>query len=118
MIPGALEPWVAGRDGAPLTHAVVIVPGGISMVEAADRGRLEHEREGGGAPSARLGRRNTWVARLWRWALNPSDGATVAPTPRGGPGVSALDIDGPPEQRAGVVRELPTIPVPRVSRIL
>ena len=81
MIPGALEPRVADRDGAPLTRAVAIVARGISTVEAADRGRLEYEREGGGALSARRGRRNTWVARLWRWALNPSDGAAVVPDP-------------------------------------
>jgi len=36
----------------------------------ADRGRLEHEREGGGSPGERRGvQRSTALARLRRWLL-------------------------------------------------
>jgi len=71
MIPGGFEARVNSRNGR---------RGGDRVIAAApqpaapdDRGRLELEREGGGAPSQRRGRRlGTIGARLWRSLLHPA----------------------------------------------
>jgi hypothetical protein len=71
MIPGTFEvrrasPRDSGRDGG-----VVVDRAGPAATK--DRGRLEREREGGGAPSQRRGRRRgTFGARLWRSLLHPT----------------------------------------------
>ena len=72
MIPGAFETRVGAAaslpprpsDTAPIRHA---------RTAATDQERLEREREGGGAPSERRGRRSgsLW-ARLWQSLLNPT----------------------------------------------
>lgn len=67
MIPGAFEirtptarPAQAGARSAPHPQAAA----------ASDRERLEHEREGGGAPGERGGRAGT-IGRLWRTLRHP-----------------------------------------------
>ena len=72
LIPGAFEKRAAGP--APLrSRADVLVTDEAHPMVAADRERLEHEREGGGAPSARAGRRSgTLGARLWHSLLHPT----------------------------------------------
>jgi hypothetical protein len=70
LIPGSNEPRV--RQASPpisppagSTSARPSVSDGLS-----DRGRLEHEREGGGSPGERRGvQRGTAFARLSRWLL-------------------------------------------------
>ena len=72
LIPGAFEKRAAGS--APLhSRADVLVTDEAHPLVAADRERLEHEREGGGAPSARAGRRSgTLGGRLWHSLLHPT----------------------------------------------
>jgi hypothetical protein len=70
MIPGAFEVRVSTGDrplgGRPIADAAQPAP-------SNDRERFEHEREGGGAPSQRRGRRlGTIGARLWRSLLHPT----------------------------------------------
>jgi hypothetical protein len=73
MIPGAFEV----RARAPRT---LVIHGGVPRATdqpqaagVADRERLEHEREGGGAPSERIGGRAVTVrGRLWRSILHPT----------------------------------------------
>jgi hypothetical protein len=70
MIPGAFEVRVSARD-RPLGGRVIA--GAAQPAAANDRERLEHEREGGGAPSQRRGRRRGTIgARLWRSLLHPT----------------------------------------------
>ena len=72
MIPGTFE--MRARVAAvptPETDARVM-PAPWS-VPGSDRGHLEREREGGGAPSQRAGtRRGTVMFRLWQSALHPT----------------------------------------------
>ena len=71
MIPGAFEMRVSRATSlpgvpadTPAVHARIIA--------ASDQERLECEREGGGAPSERNGRRSgTLGARLWHSLLHP-----------------------------------------------
>ena len=71
-IPGAFE-IRAGAPGDPPSRRIdVRVPPRARAAADADRERLEHEREGGGAPSQRAGRRRgTISARLWHSVLHP-----------------------------------------------
>jgi hypothetical protein len=70
LIPGSNE-LRAGRASSPISTGdgsasarPPVSPG------TPDRGRLEHEREGGGSPSERRGvQRRTAFARLRRWLL-------------------------------------------------
>jgi len=79
MIPGAFETRPGGPAGRttggterPMTlHAQ---PAGTPSRE-----RLEREREGGGAPSERGGRRTTILARLWRTMRHPPRIAVIWP---------------------------------------
>jgi hypothetical protein len=74
MIPGAFEPRVSSR--ATLPPPRLADPSAIRRartIAAFDQERLEHEREGGGAPSEREGRRSgTLGARLWHSLLHPT----------------------------------------------
>ena len=73
LIPGALE-MRAGRPTAPSasTSSESVTPH-ASAAAGDDRERLEHEREGGGAPSERTGRRHRTIrARLVEWFGNGS----------------------------------------------
>jgi len=74
MIPGAFEKRITTGATFPSprpAHPAAIVR--ARTIAAFDRERLEHEREGGGAPSARAGRRpGTLGARLWRSLLHPT----------------------------------------------
>lgn len=71
MIPGAFEvrPRLPAVPPTPATAADVLP----HVRNVSDRGRLEREREGGGAPSQRAGaRRGTVTSRLWQSALHPT----------------------------------------------
>src|SRR5919109_1468836 len=74
MIPGAFETRVS--NGATLPAPRPADPAAIrraQTVAAFEQERLEHEREGGGAPSQRDGRRSgTLGARLWQSLLHPT----------------------------------------------
>jgi hypothetical protein len=70
MIPGA---WDV-RAVRPATPAIGVAEPRMMLaaqiVAVSNRGRLEREREGGGAPSERArGRRASVLARLWRATL-------------------------------------------------
>ena len=70
LIPGALETR-ARAPAAPLSQPIdVRVPGQVHAAAASDRGRLERELEGGGAPSQRAGP-GTISARLWQSVIHP-----------------------------------------------
>lgn len=70
MIPGAMEPRAARPLARPATAHADPAPPYAGAAAADDRGRLEHEREGGGAASERTGRASTAIlARLWRYML-------------------------------------------------
>jgi hypothetical protein len=70
LIPGALERRVRA---AVSRGADVRVTQAARATDASDRGLLAYEREGGGAPNERAGRRPATVfARLWRSALHPT----------------------------------------------
>jgi hypothetical protein len=74
LIPGAFE-IRASAPGAPPTQGPDAPIAYLSHAAAAasDHERLKHEREGGGAPSARRGRRpGTMGDRLWRSMLHPT----------------------------------------------
>ena len=79
MIPGA---WAVrpARPAAPLIGGTETrTMRAAESVVVFDRERLEREREGGGAPSARS-RRTSFLARLWRAALHPTEiGALWSP---------------------------------------
>ena len=73
MIPGAFErrARIAAVPSTPAIELVVTLP--LRSVSPSDRGRLEREREGGGAPSQRAGRRRgTFMSRLWQSARHPT----------------------------------------------
>jgi len=70
LIPGALERR-ARTPAAPLNQPLdVRVQGQADETAASDRGRLEREREGGGAPSQRAGP-GTVRARVWQSLIHP-----------------------------------------------
>jgi hypothetical protein len=72
LIPGAFEKRAASA-APPRSRADALVTDEAHPPVASDRERLEHEREGGGAPSARAGRRSgTLGARLWHSLLHPT----------------------------------------------
>jgi hypothetical protein len=72
LIPGAFEKRSAGPR-ADLPSAPDVVTGHAHPIVVSDLARLEYEREGGGAPSARGGRRpGTLGARLWHSLLHPT----------------------------------------------
>ena len=73
LIPGALEPRARGPAARPI-HRIDVPATVHAHAEAvSDRERLEHEREGGGAPSERAGARPATIrARLWRSMLHPT----------------------------------------------
>jgi hypothetical protein len=73
-IPGAFEM----RVGRPIAQATAVVAESVTpgtpAAAMSDRGRLEREREGGGAPSQRRGRRpGTLLGKLWHGVLHPSE---------------------------------------------
>jgi hypothetical protein len=69
MIPGALEPRASRPPARPAAAPADPAPPRAGAA-ADDSGRLEREREGGGAASERTGRRSTTIlARLWRYML-------------------------------------------------
>ena len=73
MIPGAFERRgrIAAVPRTPAIDLLVTLP--LRRVSTTDRGRLEREREGGGAPSQRVGpRRGTVLPRLWQSARHPT----------------------------------------------
>ena len=81
LIPGALE--IRVRRPAALRGAA---PAAVTLHAAAaavhDRERLEHEREGGGAPSERTGMRHrSFLARLSERFGNRSKQSTIAHAP-------------------------------------
>jgi hypothetical protein len=72
LIPGALEIRVSTPAGPSSQPIGMRVPRDASATAASDRERLEHAREGGGAPSQRAGRRRgTFGARLWQTVIHP-----------------------------------------------
>ena len=79
MIPGALEKRV-GRPTARLANATAEAATPQAAADVVhDRGRLEHEREGGGAPSERTGMRHrTILTRLSERFGNWSKRSTIA----------------------------------------
>lgn len=70
LIPGALERQASQPPPRP---PIAPVASGAPAAVASDRGRLEHEREGGGAPGARSGRPPGFLARLAHCLLYPAD---------------------------------------------
>src|SRR5687767_6135794 len=72
LIPGAFE-MRASAPAAPLSQRIdVRVPDHARAGADSDRERVEHEREGGGAPGQRAGRRRgTIKARLWQSVRHP-----------------------------------------------
>ena len=73
MIPGAFEMRVSrGATSLPPVPADTAAVRRAGTIAPSDQERLEHEREGGGAPSERSGRRpGTIGARLWHSLLHP-----------------------------------------------
>jgi hypothetical protein len=74
LIPGAFEIRVR-VPAAPLIQRPVLLVADLAHAPAAasDRERLEHEREGGGAPGQRRGQRQGTIGgRLWRSLLHPA----------------------------------------------
>jgi hypothetical protein len=75
MIPGAFERRARALAAAPIeARGPRAAPHGDTTATAAyDRERLEYEREGGGAPSERSGRRRGTIGgRLWLSVLHPT----------------------------------------------
>ncbi len=73
LIPGAFEKRVVDANARTATAAAEAATPHV-RVAGYDRGRLEREREGGGAPSERTGRRHaTILARVWHCVLHPTD---------------------------------------------
>jgi len=72
LIPGTFEKRAAGTAAARRSRPDVLTDHAHPIV-ASDLERLEYEREGGGAPSARRGRRpGTLRGRLWHSLLHPT----------------------------------------------
>ena len=72
MIPGAFEIQVSpGATSLPAVPADTAAVRRARTIASSDQERLEHEREGGGAPSERSRRSGTLGARLWRSLLHP-----------------------------------------------
>ncbi len=72
LIPGTFEKR-AGGTSAELRSPPDVVTDHARSPAASDLERLEYEREGGGAPSARVGRRQgTLWTRLWHSLLHPA----------------------------------------------
>jgi len=72
LIPGAFEKRTA-RPAGELPSRPAVVTNHAQRMVAPTLERLEHEREGGGAPGARSGsRRGTLGARLWHSLLHPT----------------------------------------------
>ena len=85
LIPGALE----RRVGRPIVRSVNATPEAVTPHAAAaavdDRERLEHEREGGGAPSERTGMRHrSFLTRLSERFGYGSKRSTIAHTSNAG----------------------------------
>lgn len=73
MIPGAFERRARVPAVPPTPEIDLLMTPPVRSVAPFDRGRLEREREGGGAPSQRAGRRRgTVMSRLWRSARHPT----------------------------------------------
>lgn len=78
MIPGAFERRARPPAAAPRPATGVWTRPPPEDVRACDRGLLEREREGGGAPSQRAGvRRGTFLHRLWQTALHPTQRSDI-----------------------------------------
>jgi len=78
LIPGAFEKRVAGPAALLRSRADIVVTNHSHPIVASDLERLEHERDGGGAPSARAGSRSgTLGARLWQSLLHPTHLADI-----------------------------------------
>ncbi len=72
LIPGAFEKRAAGAASQLPSRSDVVIDQAHRAV-ASGREHLEREREGGGAPSARAGRRaGTFADRLWQSLLHPA----------------------------------------------
>jgi hypothetical protein len=72
LIPGAFEKRAAGALAPWRSRADVVVTGDVDPIVASGLERLEQERDGAGAPSARAGRwSGTLGARLWQSLLHP-----------------------------------------------
>lgn len=69
MIPGAFE--IRAPKVRPPQAAGVRIAHHAPAAAASDRERLEHEREGGGAPGERGGGRPGTIARVWRTVRHP-----------------------------------------------
>jgi len=70
MIPGAWDVRAIRPAAPPIGDAEPPMTRAAQMVAVSNRGRLEREREGGGAPSeSARGRRVSLLARLWRATL-------------------------------------------------
>ena len=77
MIPGAFAMRVSRPPSRSQATAETVRPQGRAAVD--DRERLEHEREGGGAPGERMHvRHRTILERLWQRAFRPTDLASQA----------------------------------------
>ena len=76
MIPGAWEL----REHRPIVRAIQTGAPVLLSHDAgsgANRERLEHAREGGGAPSQRRTPQRTILAKMWRYIIRPTDAAVV-----------------------------------------
>jgi hypothetical protein len=72
LSPGAFEKRAAGAAAPRRSRADEVDTDRAHPIGAAGRERLDHEREGGAAPSARAGSRSgTFAARLWHSLLHP-----------------------------------------------
>ena len=84
LIPGALERRVGRPTVRPANAAAEAVTPHAAAAAVNDRERLEHEREGGGAPSERTGMRHrTFLTRLSERFGHGSKRSTIARTPHG-----------------------------------
>jgi hypothetical protein len=73
MIPGALDARPARPVARPIASAGTRATRPVETAAAPDRKQLELEREGGGAPSQRRGVRGSFLTRLWRSTLHPTE---------------------------------------------
>jgi hypothetical protein len=87
LIPGALEKRVGRPTARPPNATAEAVTPHAAAAAVDDRERLEHEREGGGAPSERTGMRHrTFLTRLSERLGSGSKRSTIARTSHGQPG--------------------------------